>query len=1500
MIKVRIKKLPKARTGYQVQGALANDSATMGGADYNKYSNAPKLKESKYITSVPRDEANLEAEGGETVYGDINGDGFPEHKIIKGPRHSAGGVPLNLPEDTFIFSDTRGMLIKDPELLNMFGKGGTNKSYTPAELAKQYDVQKYRVILEDPDSDEIERKTAELMIKKYVIKLGCLALAQESKKGFPQGIPAVAKPCMEARGLTEQDVMPNKEISVLNDQLKKQMDQKEGGDENMLEQAVETNDNNPVAEPTEEMAPGQGMQQQSPEEMMMNGGYPYRRLKRAQQGMQQPSEEEMMMMMQQQQQQPQQGGDDQMQQVMQQVGQALQQGTAPEEVAAQLIQSQIPPEQVAQIFVQLGMPEDQVQQLIGGIMQQMQGAQQEMMRWGGQRRLRRAQQGMGQPSEEEMMMQQQAQGAPQQEGGQEQMQQIMQQVGQALEQGAKPEEVIAQLLQGQIPPEAIMQIFVQLGMPEEQVGGLIQSVMGQLQGGQQQMQQEPQQEPPMSQEEMMRYGGMRRLKRAQEGMQQPSPEEMAMMQQQQGQGQGQEQEGGDEMMQIIQEVKSALERGAEPAEVVMNLLQNGLPPESIVEIFAQLGASPEEAAGLVQQVMQQAQGGGQEQMMSQQGQQPMSEEEAMMMQQQQMQQAPMAQYGMAMGGYNMPFAQDGLNFEGWERIGGPRTEGDPNIPWQADYNRNVNASYIPKPPHIEKKITNWIHPPNLPDSGIITPYDQWADMHNNPEKYKSVELSPEELNIMNQELPVERIELPQQQYGGYMELGGYDMPFYDMPEASRGMTQNRTKRIPLRKAQDGIEIPYDPKWDTDPALRTAALKRAYAQAKRKGTNTKVFVVKDGKKVEQKISAKGYDKYSGADLASGWNGNQVAAATYEAMKETFNDDKAKAAFATQVRKTLTTRDSYKGKTRYNADGTPKPARYSDDYKTKFGIDPNDKTKLSDDKIVEQYLRMQERNLKTSTMGVKVFDGLPARANGKPYPFGSWMYKDGTGDIRVKTGAGTGDKKGFKEAVKEADPDLTDAEIDAMYTKISQPAYNSLKQISTAVGLPMNWGDGGDMDKEAYLQQAGFIAADALMKDIDANPNNYDEETLTSLLGIASFSGYSPYGKQSGYNDESGMGVTNISPIDGYYTNTTQGENQGIHDLSFEDIPDTPKKPCASGSPEAIAAEAKCKAESKEFDLSICSCKETKKKCPCEKADGSVIQVDELPDGSCPCDQTIPVPGPPAEWWLQDTIKTTGAFADKMGIKKYMPWSAGADLETPRPTFLDPTRELGANAEQAKIQTQGMAQFAGPQALSARSSGIQGQASKNAADILSKYNNANVNLANQFELKRTDVRNQESMLKQASSQRLYDQNTVANQQFDNAKLAMRGNLRNQYTNAITNRWKTDALNQMNPNYAVSSGVGGRMNYIPGNKQVNGQGSSSSTQEWEEAFKWCKANGDSTPSQCADRKIGVKKGSNTNQANNNAVNTMGYPASGKYGGQTYKDGGFVHIDSWLPFIK
>lgn len=214
---------PKAQQGKQVEGSLQVQSSAMGGADIDQYMGKPNTEVRDSLQPVPRDEANLEAEKGETALGDINGDGFPEHYKIGGKRHSQGGTPLNLPDDTFIFSDYVQMKIKDPDMLAKFGKSSpkskNSKGYTPADLAKQYDINKYRKILQDPDSDAVEKKTAEIMIKNYNMKLGALALAQESNKGFPQGIPEVSKPFMEANGISEEQIIPKKQEQAAPEQM---------------------------------------------------------------------------------------------------------------------------------------------------------------------------------------------------------------------------------------------------------------------------------------------------------------------------------------------------------------------------------------------------------------------------------------------------------------------------------------------------------------------------------------------------------------------------------------------------------------------------------------------------------------------------------------------------------------------------------------------------------------------------------------------------------------------------------------------------------------------------------------------------------------------------------------------------------------------------------------------------------------------------------------------------------------------------------------------------------------------------------------------------------------------------------------------------------------------------------------------------------------------------------------------------------------------------------
>lgn len=156
------------------------------------------------IEEVPREQANIEAEGGETALIPYKGDGTYLHKKIKGNRHTEGGVPLNVPEGTFIYSDTKKMKLGGP-VLQMFGKSEkSTKKFTPATLAKQYNIDKYRAILNNPKSDPIVMRTAQLMIQNYEKKLAQLALVQESKKGFPQGIPEVARDYYQQMQQAEQ------------------------------------------------------------------------------------------------------------------------------------------------------------------------------------------------------------------------------------------------------------------------------------------------------------------------------------------------------------------------------------------------------------------------------------------------------------------------------------------------------------------------------------------------------------------------------------------------------------------------------------------------------------------------------------------------------------------------------------------------------------------------------------------------------------------------------------------------------------------------------------------------------------------------------------------------------------------------------------------------------------------------------------------------------------------------------------------------------------------------------------------------------------------------------------------------------------------------------------------------------------------------------------------------------------------------------------------------
>ena len=189
--------------GYGLDLGAKGTYGNMNQGDYDRIGNT--------LGPVDRDEANLEAERGETVLADVDNDGLQEHMKIGGKLHSEkdaygnGGTPLSLPEGSFVFSNTKKMKIKDPEVLKHFNKAKYEKGgITPADIAKQYDINKYKAILDDPNSDTLSKKTAAMMIANFNKKLGTLALVQESMKGFPQGIPNIAKQAMGQQGAEAQ------------------------------------------------------------------------------------------------------------------------------------------------------------------------------------------------------------------------------------------------------------------------------------------------------------------------------------------------------------------------------------------------------------------------------------------------------------------------------------------------------------------------------------------------------------------------------------------------------------------------------------------------------------------------------------------------------------------------------------------------------------------------------------------------------------------------------------------------------------------------------------------------------------------------------------------------------------------------------------------------------------------------------------------------------------------------------------------------------------------------------------------------------------------------------------------------------------------------------------------------------------------------------------------------------------------------------------------------
>ena len=231
--RVKITKLPSFGHGSEVR---LGGGDTKGGYPVDSAKNSlPDLNVSSFISPVPRDQANIEAEKGETMITPMGDDArtktLPKTFTIGGKKHSGGGTPLNVPDGTFVFSDH--LKETNQDIHAFFNKKPKKSGYTYAELSKPYMVNKDLKHLIDSSSDKISQETAKMNIQNKLEKLSLLSLLQESKKGFGDGeefeVPEVGMVHLEKTGLDiAQAIQPYLDAITPQAQAQPQM-QRRGG-----------------------------------------------------------------------------------------------------------------------------------------------------------------------------------------------------------------------------------------------------------------------------------------------------------------------------------------------------------------------------------------------------------------------------------------------------------------------------------------------------------------------------------------------------------------------------------------------------------------------------------------------------------------------------------------------------------------------------------------------------------------------------------------------------------------------------------------------------------------------------------------------------------------------------------------------------------------------------------------------------------------------------------------------------------------------------------------------------------------------------------------------------------------------------------------------------------------------------------------------------------------------------------------------------------------------
>ena len=133
-----------------------------------------------------RNDANAEIEQGEIVRQNLPNGGTILHKAL-GKKHKNGGIPVNLPDNSFIFSNYKSTSL-DKDELDTYNLGGYSKninSRTPSKiLEKNVDIKNYNKMEKylQESKDPVEITTAQRMKAKYDEIIAKIAALQEYKK----------------------------------------------------------------------------------------------------------------------------------------------------------------------------------------------------------------------------------------------------------------------------------------------------------------------------------------------------------------------------------------------------------------------------------------------------------------------------------------------------------------------------------------------------------------------------------------------------------------------------------------------------------------------------------------------------------------------------------------------------------------------------------------------------------------------------------------------------------------------------------------------------------------------------------------------------------------------------------------------------------------------------------------------------------------------------------------------------------------------------------------------------------------------------------------------------------------------------------------------------------------------------------------------------------------------------------------------------------------------